>query len=68
MDALQQSPAMALAPLLHSLPVPSPKTCREAFVHDSTTEVLSSLIVVGLIISYLPQVSLFTGRTTRVMS
>lgn len=42
---------------LHSRPVPSPATCRAAFKHDQTAQILSILIVIGLIISYLPQVS-----------
>ncbi|KAL8276875.1 hypothetical protein RQP46_010703 [Phenoliferia psychrophenolica] len=41
--------------VLHARAVPSLETCQAAFHHDRTTEVLSSLIVCGLIISYLPQ-------------
>ncbi|SCZ97629.1 BZ3500_MvSof-1268-A1-R1_Chr4-3g07314 [Microbotryum saponariae] len=40
---------------LHSRPIASPTTCKAAYQHDSTTQILSTLIIVGLIASYLPQ-------------
>ncbi|KDE07991.1 hypothetical protein MVLG_01695 [Microbotryum lychnidis-dioicae p1A1 Lamole] len=40
---------------LHSRPIASPATCKAAYQHDSTTQILSTLIIVGLIASYLPQ-------------
>ncbi|KAK4058614.1 hypothetical protein OIO90_000058 [Microbotryomycetes sp. JL221] len=39
----------------HARPLPSPSTCKAAFQHDRTTEILSACIVVGLIVSYVPQ-------------
>lgn len=42
--------------LMHARSIPSRETCQLAFKHDGPTELLSILIVVGLIISYLPQV------------
>ncbi|SCV69148.1 BQ2448_2168 [Microbotryum intermedium] len=40
---------------LHSRPIASPSTCKAAYQHDSTTQILSTLIIVGLVVSYLPQ-------------
>ncbi|GAA5821830.1 hypothetical protein JCM10212_003144 [Sporobolomyces blumeae] len=51
--------ASSLAPgpmeAFHSRPIASPHTCKAAFVHNRTGEILSLCIVVGLIVSYLPQ-------------
>lgn len=41
--------------LYHSRPIPSPHTCKAAYTHDRTSLVLSLLIVIGLVVSYLPQ-------------
>lgn len=41
--------------VMHSRPTPSPSTCRAAHEHDATANVLSSLIIAGLFLSYLPQ-------------
>ncbi|GAA5883382.1 hypothetical protein JCM16303_006721 [Sporobolomyces ruberrimus] len=40
---------------LHSRPIVSRQTCRSAFSHNRTGEILSICIVVGLVISYIPQ-------------
>ncbi|GAA5953929.1 hypothetical protein JCM3765_000697 [Sporobolomyces pararoseus] len=40
---------------LHSRPIVSPSTCRAAFQHNRTGEILSICIVVGLVVSYIPQ-------------
>ncbi|GAA5993153.1 hypothetical protein JCM5350_005387 [Sporobolomyces pararoseus] len=39
----------------HSRPIVSPSTCRAAFQHNRTGEILSICIVVGLVVSYIPQ-------------
>ncbi|GAA5829901.1 hypothetical protein JCM5353_006108 [Sporobolomyces roseus] len=39
----------------HSRPIVSPSTCKAAFNHNRTGEILSICIVVGLVISYIPQ-------------
>ncbi|KAG0659498.1 hypothetical protein C6P46_005135 [Rhodotorula mucilaginosa] len=41
--------------ILHSRLVPSPRTCKASYTHDTPTLVLSSLIIAGLILSYVPQ-------------
>ena len=57
------SPAPPPSPFsaaFHSRPVPGPDTCRDAWEsdpHDRTAMILSLLIIGGMIISYLPQVS-----------
>lgn len=45
---------------LHARPIASLETCRASYDtnHDVTAQVLSLCIIAGLIISYLPQVSL----------
>ncbi|GAA5896188.1 hypothetical protein JCM5296_007257 [Sporobolomyces johnsonii] len=45
----------ALFASFHSRPIASPHSCREAFHHNRTGEILSLCIVVGLVLSYLPQ-------------
>lgn len=40
---------------LHSRLVPSPRTCKASYTHDTPTLVLSSLIIAGLVLSYVPQ-------------
>ncbi|GAA5992488.1 hypothetical protein JCM10908_000845 [Rhodotorula pacifica] len=41
--------------IMHARPVPSPHSCRAAYSHDTLTTVLSSLIILGLVVSYVPQ-------------
>lgn len=41
--------------ILHSRLVPSPRTCKASYTHDTPTLVLSSLIIAGLVLSYVPQ-------------
>lgn len=48
-----------MATILHSRTIPSFETCNASFHHDGTAQFLSCCIVIGLIISYLPQVSSF---------
>ncbi|KAM0753335.1 hypothetical protein T439DRAFT_339057 [Meredithblackwellia eburnea MCA 4105] len=40
---------------LHARQVATPANCRKSFQHDRTAEILSILIIIGLVISYLPQ-------------
>lgn len=41
--------------ILHSRLVPSPRTCKASYTHDTPTLVLSSFIIAGLVLSYVPQ-------------
>lgn len=43
--------------LLHSRPIATKDTCERAFQHDQTVQILSIALIVGLILSYVPQVS-----------
>ncbi|GAA5963053.1 hypothetical protein JCM21900_002217, partial [Sporobolomyces salmonicolor] len=54
MDTSPLPPASLFASF-HSRPIASPHSCREAFHHNRTGEILSLCIVVGLVLSYLPQ-------------
>ncbi|GAA6037047.1 hypothetical protein JCM8097_005524 [Rhodosporidiobolus ruineniae] len=55
MAGQSDAPGAFAALLVHSRPPISPSTCKAAFEHDQTTLVLSTCIVVGLVLSYLPQ-------------
>ena len=50
--------------VLHARAIPTPETCRAAFHHDRTTAILSGLIVLGLVVSYCPQVSSSSAHWT----
>ncbi|GAA6025893.1 hypothetical protein JCM11491_001727 [Sporobolomyces phaffii] len=54
MDAMTSAVSDPFA-ALHSRPIVSPQTCRAAFQHNRTGEILSVCIVVGLVVSYIPQ-------------
>lgn len=41
--------------LYHSRTVPTLESCRAAYHHDSTTQALSLVIIIGLFLSYCPQ-------------
>ncbi|GAA5926670.1 hypothetical protein JCM10213_002419 [Rhodosporidiobolus nylandii] len=55
LSSLAVSAAPDMFAALHSRAPISPSTCRAAHVHDRTGMILSLSIVVGLIISYIPQ-------------
>ncbi|ORY79718.1 hypothetical protein BCR35DRAFT_291450 [Leucosporidium creatinivorum] len=55
MDAMDYSPLPPVFAAFHSRPIVSKDSCRESFTHDQTTMILSLLIVIGLVVSYLPQ-------------